>query len=69
MHFKHKSNPFDFKELLTCLKFSALLYWDLASKAKYGRDLVINYSLQMDKPVGLNKNWPNPLPFSKNKSE
>lgn len=52
-----------------CLKYSALLYWDLASKTKYGSDLVINYSLQMDKPVGLKKNWPNPLPFSKNKSE
>lgn len=63
------SNPFDFKELVMCLKFSVLLYLDLASKTKYGSDLVINYSLQMGKPVGLNKNWPNPLPFSKTKSE
>lgn len=63
------SNPFDFKELVMCLKFSAPLDWAPASKTKYGCDSVINYSPQMDKPVGWNKNWPNPLPFSENKSE
>jgi len=47
------------------VKYSALLYWDPASKTKYGSDLVINCSLQMDKPVGLTRIGPTLCPSPK----